>query len=109
MNANGMARGLMAKNLEKEKFLAHVLDCVTRKLIESDYNPEVITSWNNDEDCLIVFHVNNAIFSIKLKGTTISMLRDRNPYSLDQIIWKQLTERGIKIKEDNYIDTVFNK
>ncbi|WP_226037253.1 hypothetical protein [Aquibacillus saliphilus] len=107
MNANGMARGYMAKNMNEERFLSHVTDCVRRKLIESNFNPEIIVNWETQSGCLIVFHVSSKIFSLKLTRDQVSNLKNNGPYLLDRMIWNQLIERGINIEQDHYLTNVF--
>ena len=84
MNANGFARGMMSKNMEGEKFLRHVADCLEREF-------EVETRvYKDGEDYLIKF----MDYAIEIDKVEAERLQDKGPYSLDKFILEQLRNKG---------------
>ncbi|WP_428911675.1 hypothetical protein [Niallia sp. Krafla_26] len=106
MNTNGFARGIMAKNYSTENFLKHVAISVERQLKEWDETYEVMVMKGVQYE--FVINHNDTFYSLQLTDQDIHHLQTKGPYSLDRVIWKELEEQGVAIRNDcgNYLNVV---
>ena len=84
MNTQGWQRGLMAKNMENEKHLRFVVNCLEREF-------EVETKVNKQgKEYLIKF----MDYEIKLDEVEVKKLQARGSYVLDKFILERLKNKG---------------
>ncbi|NMA65295.1 MAG: hypothetical protein GX957_03520 [Clostridiaceae bacterium] len=87
MNTQGWIRGIMAKNMESDKFLRHVAECFSRefgmpvKVIEKD--EEYLIKLDQYEDTI----TKNAVHELKKRGA----------YTLDETLLDKLRKKGFNL------------
>jgi hypothetical protein len=109
MNANGMARGYMAKGMKAEKFLLHVLTCVERELQEGDVQTEII-AYTIREVVYYQVHYRGENYGSTLPMDEVKTLQKQSNYALDQKIWADLVDAGLIIpNSSHYLETVYRK
>ncbi|GHH99215.1 hypothetical protein [Neobacillus kokaensis] len=108
MNINGFARGLMARNCTEERFLIHVATCVEQQLQEWDAQFEVMVMKLKEYEIFVKYGDDD--YHLRISEEDVSTLQKTGPYHLDQKIWRELENQGLKILEGfgNYLDTVLN-
>ena len=108
MNSTGFIRGYMAKNMEKEKFLEHVVWVLERQLQEWDdsYQVNIIKR----DDFIISVQKNNVTIGVTICASKLASLQAASPYALDRYLWTELKDKGLqlKVKNGNYLDYVFS-
>ncbi|GAA0343312.1 hypothetical protein GCM10008967_37190 [Bacillus carboniphilus] len=108
MNANGMARGYMAKGMNEEQFLQHVLYCMETELMEREENLAIWHRWtSNRKQCQLGFVLKGELFMFDLNREIIRSLQKRSPYALDRFLWTELLKYEITVQDDHYLRTVF--
>ena len=107
MNSTGFIRGYMAKNMENERFLEHVVWVLERQLQEWDESYQLRVF--KQEDFIISVQSNKKTINVSISANRLKDLQSASPYSLDRYIWAQLKEKGLewKDKNGNYLDYVF--
>ncbi|MFC2947987.1 hypothetical protein [Virgibacillus sediminis] len=109
MKATGFIRGYMAKNLDEEKFLHHVVGVIEQQLQEWDetYKVDIFKS----EDYTVSVQQKTHISEITISPSQLTSLQLQSPFSLDRYIWTKLKEHGVTFKDENgygnYLDFVF--
>lgn len=83
MNANGIARGYMAKNMDNFNFLIHVIDCIGR-----EFEKEIEFNDLGDENYIVA-----------IDGYEVSLSKDiidshKNGYKLDKYILEGAEKKG---------------
>jgi len=97
MNASGLIRGYLAKNVETEKFLTHVATTIQRQLQEWDEHYKVKVETCPGHPFLITIHVNTPIYKVVLSQEEVRMNQEKGPYALDRLIWRELQVQGMVI------------
>ncbi|WP_425447859.1 hypothetical protein [Dethiothermospora halolimnae] len=90
MNTQGWTRGLMAKNMEDEKFLNHVIDCIGR---EFDIDVNVC---KKDKDYI----VNVGEYKVKVTMVDVTIYKGKGPYNLDRFILEGLMGQGFEVDRE---------
>lgn len=100
MNTTGFIRGYMAKNMENEKFLIHVLDCLKQEF-------GFTTNLNIDEDNYKIVIEN---YEVNLNKEECRKLQERGAYILDRYILEDLEAKEFKFDKERsqYIRYCFN-
>lgn len=100
MNTTGFIRGYMAKNMENEKFLAHVLECLGK---EFDFNITLSLKEYN-------YEISIEKYKINLAKEECKSLQDRGAYALDKYILNALKEQGFEFNKERsqYIGYCYN-
>lgn len=84
MNTQGWIRGIMAKNMEEEKFLAHVTECLEREFdMESGISRE-------EERYLIKL----SAYEAQIDSADLRKLQLKGAYCLDAYLLDQLQSQG---------------
>lgn len=83
MNANGITRGYMSKNMDDFKFLTHVIECLSR-----EFSKKVTLKKLDDENYIVDIDV----YDIKLSKEIINT--HKNGYSLDKYILEEAERKG---------------
>src|SRR5699024_10495309 len=91
MNASGLIRGYLAKNVETEDFLTHVTTTIQRQLQEWNEHYKVKVETFPGHSFLITIHVNTPIYK------EVRMNQEKGPYALDRLIWRELQVQGMII------------
>lgn len=86
MNTQGWMRGLMAKNMEGDKFVEHVADCLGR-----EFGLEVGTIKQKE-----MYVVKLGIYDVSIPADEAAALKSKSPYSLDKYILDQLIAKGLE-------------
>ncbi|WP_068672195.1 hypothetical protein [Oceanobacillus sp. Castelsardo] len=107
MNTTGFIRGYMAKNLEGEKFLNHVIEVIEKQLQEWNENYKIEVTKTEGYSLSVQDSTQTA--KISISNSLLESLQLQSPYSLDRYIWIELKENGVEIGDanDNYLDYVF--
>jgi len=84
MNTQGWIRGYMAKNMEEEKFLHHVVECLEREF-------EIASSISKTNDGYIVKQGDHKC-SISIEN--LASLKKKGAYALDRYILDQFRGKG---------------
>lgn len=103
-------REKLSKNMDPDKFFAHVMRVVERKLIEWEHDVYILYDWSHyKDDVCISFIIDDRFFTFYLGKKEIESLQRKSPYFLDRLIWTELIKRGIVIRENEYMKVVFQK
>lgn len=73
MNTQGWIRGTMAKNMEEEKFLYHVVDCFEREF-------EMDSSVEREED---IYLIRLGSYETQVNASNLRSLKLKGAYCLD--------------------------
>lgn len=84
MNTQGWIRGYMAKNMEEEKFLAHVAECFKREF-------EMDSSVEREED---KYYIKLGAYETQINAADLCSLKLKGAYCLDAFLIDQLQSRG---------------
>lgn len=90
MNTQGWLRGLMAKNMEDEKYVRHVAECLSR-----EFELPVIV-FERKED----YTIRLAQYEVTVSEDAVNELRNRGAYALDKILMDKLKERGFEFNTE---------
>jgi len=100
MNTQGWIRGTMAKNMDTEKFLYHVVECLGREF-ETDsqiriFEGEYIVKLGGHE--------------CRISPEKSAALQQKSPYALDRYLLDQLRGQGFdfEVTRSQYIRYCFN-
>ncbi|GGA93061.1 hypothetical protein [Ornithinibacillus halotolerans] len=108
MNTSGFIRGLMAKNVDEETFLTHVVSSIEKQLKEWDeyYVVRLVKLTNY----VVVVQNGNLIISVPISKSQLISFQSQSPYSLDRYIWNELHRKAVMIGESNgnYLTYVFH-
>ncbi|WP_431802271.1 hypothetical protein [Halobacillus andaensis] len=102
MNANGMARGYIAKQGTTERLTRHFKKTIQSVLeeYEEDYEFKV------EQDRFIIV-ASGTSYDVNLPVHRIYELKQKGPYALDRYFWRQLEAQGFPVKkDDHYMQTV---
>ena len=99
MNTQGWIRGIMAKNMEPEKFLAHVAECLEREF-------EMESGINRKED---LYLIRLGAYKIQVNDADLSKLKLKGAYCLDAYLLDQLQSQGFEFDKhrSQYIRYVY--
>ncbi|NLX76450.1 MAG: hypothetical protein GXZ01_03610 [Clostridiaceae bacterium] len=81
MNTQGWIRGLMAKNMEDDKFVRHVADCLS---MEFELPVEVIEGYT----------IRLGQYEIAVTKEEAKNLKNSGAYELDKVLMEKLKEKG---------------
>jgi len=100
MNTQGWIRGFMAKNMETDKFLYHVVECLSREFGKDSHITDA------DEEFTIKLDAYEC--SISMESATI--LKKRGAYVLDKYLLDQLRAKGFEfeVTRSQYIRYCYN-
>jgi len=99
MNTQGWIRGYMAKNMEEETFLAHVVECLGR-----EFEAEAGIKKEGDR-----FLAKFGVYETQLNTADLIRLKLKGPYCLDKHILDQLQQQsfGFDKYRSQYIRYVY--
>lgn len=108
MNASGMIRGYMTKNVETENFLMHVTTTIQRQLQEWDENYKVKVEKYSGHQFLITIYLNAPIYKVVLNQEEVRINQAKGPYAIDRLIWRELQIQGMTVfySPGNYLAQV---
>lgn len=86
MNSQGWIRGMIAKNMETEKYISHVVNCLQREF-EIEANSRI----SGEFVYIGLGQYNTMITLFEAKGR-----QSKGPYGLDKYILEKLKEEGFE-------------
>lgn len=107
MNANGMARGYMAKHMQIDDFIHHITACIKREL--EDVNDQLsVALQDSNENYIWELRTTDSTYFALVPKQVAQQLKKQSPYALDRLIWDKLKNVGLIINEDShYLKTVY--
>jgi hypothetical protein len=105
MNANGMARGYLAKNMNNGEFIHFVLDCILKQLKEWNHDVR-LESYELEECYKVILTIEGAPQMILLSKVLCRLKQSEGPYALDRYLWEKIKSNGHVLHETHYIKTV---
>lgn len=99
---------MMAKTMETDRFIKHVVTTINRqlKLWDDHYKVSLLQDLLGQDFYEIVVNLEDKVFQVTLQCRDVEYLQARGPYALDQHIWRKLVDDGLVIEEGkgNYVD-----
>ncbi|MBB6454819.1 hypothetical protein HNQ94_003308 [Salirhabdus euzebyi] len=108
MNANGMARGYMAKNMKVKEFTYHVINCLQRELGDQNRIVSFGLELVNENNVLLkVIEAKEKYFFVT-SWEELRSHQQKSPYKLDRFIIMRLNDAGFTFNHFNshYLYTV---
>src|SRR5690625_1200523 len=96
-------RGMMAKAMETDQFMKHVVTTINRqlKLWNDGYEISLLQDLLGQNFYKIVVKIEDKVLQINLQCTDVEHLQAKWPYALDQHIWRRLANKGLVIETSN--------